>query len=209
MRQSIFVTGISTEVGKTLAAAVLTEALEADYWKPVQAGDLDYTDRDKIRELISNTATKIHPSAYELNTPMSPHAAAEIDGIRIELENIIPPKTENHLIIEGAGGLFVPLNSEDTICDLILDAYRVVVVSRHYLGSINHTLLTLRALKERGQDPYILFSGDPNPSTEGIIASKTKVPVLGRIPELPQISREVVKYYASALKSNLEDYLLK
>lgn len=208
MKQTIFVTGISTEVGKTLVSAILTEALVADYWKPVQAGDLNYTDSDKVRELISNTSSQIHPSTYALQTPMSPHAAAEIDGISIELNRIIPPKTANHLIIEGAGGLFVPLNSQDTICDLILEHYRVVVVSRHYLGSINHTLLTLQALKNRGITPYLLFSGNPNPTTESIIASKTKVTVLGRIPELPEINKEVVKSYASVLQPNLERYLL-
>ncbi|MEM8848047.1 MAG: dethiobiotin synthase, partial [Bacteroidota bacterium] len=137
----VFVTGISTEVGKTVASAIVVEALEADYWKPVQAGDLDNSDSHKIERLISNTKTKIHPNSYALNTPMSPHAAAEIDGIRVDLEKIVPPQTENHLVIEGAGGLLVPLNEKDTINDLILTNYKVIVVSRHYLGSINHTLL--------------------------------------------------------------------
>ncbi|TNF77380.1 MAG: ATP-dependent dethiobiotin synthetase BioD, partial [Bacteroidetes bacterium] len=114
----IFVTGISTEVGKTMASAILVEALQADYWKPVQAGDLEYSDSDKVRDLISNARTVIHPNAFALRTPMSPHAAAEIDGIRITLDTIVLPKTENHLVIEGAGGLLVPLNETDTILDL-------------------------------------------------------------------------------------------
>jgi dethiobiotin synthetase len=116
-----------------MASAVLVEALQADYWKPVQAGDLEYSDSDKVRDLISNTGTVIHPNAYALKTPMSPHAAADIDQVRIELHNIIPPKTGNNLIIEGAGGLLVPLNDSDTILDLIRPDYEVVVVSRHYL----------------------------------------------------------------------------
>ena len=128
-----FVTGISTEVGKTVVSAILTEALEADYWKPVQAGDLEDSDSHKIRRFISNTKTVIHPNAYALNTPMSPHAAADIDSIHIDLEQIIRPETHNHLVIEGAGGLLVPLNDEATIMDLIKQEDKVVVVSKHYL----------------------------------------------------------------------------
>lgn len=199
----IFVTGISTNVGKTLAAAILAEALQADYWKPVQAGDLEYSDSDRVRDLISNDKTVIHPSAYALKTPMSPHAAAEIDGIRIGLDRIVPPETENHLIIEGAGGLLVPLNDRDTIFDLIRPGYRVVVVSRHYLGSINHTLLTLYALREAGIAPYLLFSGDPHPTTESIIEGRTGVPVLGRIPEQASFSREVIQALAGEIRQQL------
>jgi dethiobiotin synthetase len=200
----IFVTGISTEVGKTMASAILVEALQADYWKPVQAGDLEYSDSDKVRDLISNARTVIHPNAFALRTPMSPHAAAEIDGIRITLDTIVLPKTENHLVIEGAGGLLVPLNETDTILDLILPDYMVVLVSRHYLGSINHTLLAINALRGKGLDPYLLFSGDPNPTTESIIIGKTGIHVLGRIPEQPVFDREVVRQLAHRLRPALE-----
>lgn len=203
----IFVTGISTEVGKTLASAILTEALQADYWKPVQAGDLHHTDSDKVRELISNGRSVIHPSAYALHTPMSPHAAAAIDGIRIDPARIVEPETDNHLVIEGAGGLLVPLNERDTIFDLIRPEYKVVVVSRHYLGSINHTLLTVGALRAGGLDVCILFSGDPHPTTEEIIRAKTGVPVLGRIPELAQIDPGVIREEASRLRPALESFL--
>ncbi|MEM9078687.1 MAG: dethiobiotin synthase [Bacteroidota bacterium] len=200
----VFVTGISTEVGKTVASAIVVEALEADYWKPVQAGDLDNSDSHKVKNLISNTKTKIHPNAYALNTPMSPHAAAEIDRIRVELDKIIPPKTNNHLVIEGAGGLLVPLNETDTIYDLIQPDYKVVVVSRHYLGSINHTLLTIEKLKEKNLDIGIIFSGDKHPTTESIILSKTKVPCLGRINEEANFDKEVVKKYADKFRSALK-----
>lgn len=200
----IFVTGISTEVGKTMASAVLVEAMKADYWKPVQAGDLDHTDSDKVCELISNGSTVIHPSAYALTTPMSPHGAAKIDGVRIALDRIVPPATENHLIIEGAGGLLVPLNDTDTIMDLIAPEYDVVVVSRHYLGSINHTLLTLQVLRDRGFHPYLLYSGDPHPSTETIIESRTKVPVLGRLEEQAAFSRATVEALAAELLPSLK-----
>jgi len=169
----IFVTGISTEVGKTIAAAIITEALHADYWKPIQAGDLDNSDSHKIKQLIANTETLIHPNSYALQTPMSPHAAAGIDGIAIELHNIIPPETKNHLVIEGAGGLLVPLNDTDTILDIIEPKYTVIVVSRHYLGSINHSLLTIQLLQQKGFNVAVLFSGDPHPTTEDIILKKT------------------------------------
>lgn len=204
----IFVTGISTGVGKTLAAAVLAEALHADYWKPVQAGDLEASDSHTVQQLISNSSTVIHPNAYALKTPMSPHAAAEIDGVRIDPGKISPPETGNTLVIEGAGGLLVPLNERDTILDLIRPEYRVVVVSRHYLGSINHTLLTLEALRHRGHAPLLLYSGDPHPSTESIIESRTGVPVLGRMDELPKADRAAVKSLADALMPALRNYNL-
>lgn len=202
--QKIFVTGISTEVGKTMASAILTEALEADYWKPVQAGDLDNTDSQKVARLISNTKTIIHPSSYELKTPMSPHAAAEIEGIRIDRFHINEPKTDNHLIIEGAGGILVPLNEEDTIFDIIMPNYKVVVVSRHYLGSINHTLLTIGWLQQKGYQVSVLFSGNANPHTENIILHKTGVSLIGRINEEKAFTKEVVKGYAEKLRPILE-----
>jgi dethiobiotin synthetase len=205
----IFVTGISTEVGKTLASAIITEALEADYWKPVQAGELELTDCDKVANLISNPKTVFHSTSYALETPMSPHAAAAIEGIAINLENIKPPQTNNTLVIEGAGGILVPLNETDTILDLIEDNYKVVVVSRHYLGSINHTLLTVQAIQQAGLECFLLFNGEENPSTESIIKLKTKIPVLGRIPELNTISKAVIRQVGALLKPTLETYLLK
>ena len=151
-KDTYFVVGISTEVGKTIVSAILTEALKADYWKPIQSGDLENSDTDKVRQLISNTRTVFHPNSYALHTPASPHLSAELDGIRIELSNIVRPETDNHLVIEAAGGLFVPLNEDDTMLDLLRPTDKIVLVSRHYLGSINHTLLTYEALKHRGLD---------------------------------------------------------
>lgn len=201
--KKIFVTGISTEVGKTIASAIITEALEADYWKPVQAGDLDNSDSVKVKKLISNSKTVIHPNSYALNTPMSPHAAAEIDGVTISMSAIKEPSTSNHLVIEGAGGLLVPLNNEQTIMDLIRPDYKVIVVSRHYLGSINHTLLTLKYLQDAGLEPVVLFSGDEHPTTESIITKMSKAPVLGRIDNEPYFDKNVVKEYADALRDKL------
>ena len=202
----VFVTGISTDVGKTIASAIIVEALEADYWKPIQSGDLDNSDSHKVAELISNTKTKIHKSAFELNSRMSPHAAAEVDGVKIVAHKIYQPKTDNHLVIEGAGGLLVPLNAEDTILDMIMPNYKVVVVSRHYLGSINHTLLTVNWLKMKGYDVALLFSGDKNPHTENIILHKTGVSLIGRIEEEPTFNKATIKKYAAMFKGVLETF---
>lgn len=203
MQKKIFVTGISTEVGKTVASAILTEALEADYWKPVQAGDLHNSDSHKIEKYISNAKTKIHPNSYALNTPMSPHAAAAIDNLTINIEAIQEPVTDNHLVVEGAGGVLVPLNDEHTILDLIKPAYHVIVVSRHYLGSINHTLLTVNLLKQKGFHVSILFSGEEHPTTEAIIQKMTNVPILGRIDEEPYFDQNVIREYAETFKEKL------
>nr|WP_299386980.1 dethiobiotin synthase [Allomuricauda sp.] len=201
-----FITGISTEVGKTIASAIVVESLEADYWKPVQAGDLEYSDSHKVAELISNTKTKIHGNSYALNTPMSPHASAAIDGIQINLENMVRPETQNHLVIEGAGGLLVPLNEKDTIFDLIHPTDFVIVVSRHYLGSINHSLLTIEKLQERNLKIGVIFSGDEHPTTESIILDKTGVAFLGRINEEQGFNKGLVKQYAEQFKTALESF---
>ena len=203
-KQTYFITGISTEVGKTIVSAIVTQALQADYWKPVQAGELQHSDTHKVQELVSNTKTKFHASAFNLETPMSPHAAAKIDGVGLSVKKIKRPKTQNNLVIEGAGGLLVPLNDTQTIIDLILPLDKVIVVSRHYLGSINHTLLTLEALKSRGIPVFgIIFNGAQHPSTESIITKMSGVPVLGRIEQEPYFDKNVVKQYAEDLRAVL------
>jgi dethiobiotin synthetase len=204
MKDTYFITGISTEVGKTIASAIITEALEADYWKPIQAGELDNSDTHKVTGLTSNQKTVFHPSAYNLKTPMSPHAAANIDGVTISVKKRKVPTTKNNLVIEGAGGLLVPLNENETIADLIQPTDKVIIVSRHYLGSINHTLLTVEALKSRNLNIHgILFSGAEHPTTEKIIATMSGVTILGRIEEEPYFDQNVVKEYAAILKSKL------
>ncbi|MFK7049603.1 ATP-dependent dethiobiotin synthetase BioD 1 [Flavobacterium columnare] len=200
----IFVTGIGTDVGKTVASAIITQALKADYWKPIQAGDLDNSDSHKIKARVANTNLEIHPNAYALNTPASPHLAAAIDNITIDLKKIIEPTTNNHLVIEGAGGVLVPLNETDCVIDLIQPDYKVVVVSRHYLGSINHTLMTLELLKNRNiKVAGIIFSGDQNPSTETIILDKTGIQMIGRIDNEPYFDENVISYYADKFRENL------
>jgi len=200
----LFITGIGTDVGKTIASAIITEALEADYWKPIQAGDVDNSDTHKVKRYISNDTTQFFPNSYLLNTPASPHLAAAIDGIVIDVNAIAEPKTINHLVIEGAGGLFVPLNETAVIADLIKPDYKVIVVSRHYLGSINHTLLTVEALKQRGTAiAGIVFNGNKLPSSEDIILSKTGLTMIGRIEDEPYFDRNVIKEYADAFQPEL------
>ena len=201
----IFITGISTDVGKTIASAIVTQALEADYWKPIQAGDLDNSDSHKILKLISNTKSTLYENSYKLNTPASPHFAAKMDGITIDINKIIAPKTSNHLVIEGAGGIFVPLNENHLIIDLIQKDYKVIVVSRHYLGSINHTLLTIEALQNREiKVAGIIFSGDENKATEEIILKRTGVKMIGRIDNEPYFDQNVIRYYAELFRDKLE-----
>ena len=197
----LFVTGISTEVGKTIASSILVEYLKADYWKPIQAGELDNSDTIKVKNLTSNTTSKFHKEAYQLNAPMSPHAAAERDNIEILLSNINPPKTDNHLIIEGAGGLLVPINNKDCIVDIIpnLNA-EVVIVSRHYLGSINHTLMTIQALKTKNISiKGIVFSGDENKDTESIVLKMSGLKMLFRINEEKYFDKEIIRKYAQQI----------
>ena len=200
----IFITGIGTDVGKTIASSIVVEALEADYWKPIQAGDLDKSDSHKVKKYISNSKTIIHDNSYKLNTPASPHLSAKLDGINIDLKLIKEPKTKNNLVIEGAGGLLVPLNEVDSIVDVIQKDYKVIVVSRHYLGSINHTLLTLETLKNRKIEVAgIIFSGDENKATEEIILAKTKAKYIGRIENEPYFDQRVIQYYADLFRDNL------
>lgn len=203
--KTYFVTGIGTEVGKTIASAIITQALEADYWKPVQAGELDQSDSMKVQSLISNDQSKFHEEAFRLNQPMSPHAAAEKDKVQIDIYSIKAPLTNNHLVIEGAGGLLVPLNDKETILNLI-ETLRceVILVSRHYLGSINHTLMSIEILKQRNiQIKGILFNGDENKDTEAIISKMSDIHILGRIAELTNLNKSTINLVAQNLKNKL------
>lgn len=200
----LFITGISTDVGKTIASAIIVEALQADYWKPIQAGDLDHSDTHKVQSLVSNTQSQFHSNSYALQTPASPHLAAAIDGITITMNQIQEPKTTNYLVVEGAGGILVPLNETQSVVDLIQPDYKVIVVSRHYLGSINHTLLTIEALQNRQiQVAGIIFSGDENKSSESIILSRTAIPLIGRIAQEPYFDTNVISEYAELFRENL------
>jgi dethiobiotin synthetase len=194
MAQTYFITGIGTGIGKTIASAVITEKLKADYWKPIQSGDLHQSDSLALANLISNPQTVIHPETYRLTQPLSPHLSAKLDGIEIELNNFQLPHTDNKLIVEGAGGLMVPLNSKELILDLIKHLnLEVILISQHYLGSINHTLLTINTLKQN-HIPIkgIIFNGDSNLESQDYILEYTKINHLGNIPLFGEISKDQI-----------------
>lgn len=189
-----FITGISTGIGKTIVSAVITEKLKADYWKPIQSGDLDQSDSLKVESLISNPRTTIHPEIYRLTQPLSPHLSAKLDGVTIDFSKFKLPNTANNLVVEGAGGLMVPLNEKDLIIDLIKELeIEVILVSQNYLGSINHTLLSINLLKQY-EIPIkgIIFNGDENMESEQYILNYSNVQSLGRIPLMGEIDRESI-----------------
>jgi dethiobiotin synthetase len=197
-----FVTAIGTDCGKTFFSAILCEALQADYWKPVQAG-LPH-DADTVKNLLSNSISKILPGTFVLNTPASPHAAAKLDGITITLEKFAVPDTKNNLVIEGAGGCLVPLNDHDFVISLAKKfEAQVILVSSLYLGSINHTLLTADYLnRQKFNVKGIVFNGPPNPESEEIILKHTGYPCLLRMRQEPAITKKVVVKYAGQLRKN-------
>ncbi len=202
---NVFITGIGTDVGKTIVSAIVVEALQSDYWKPIQVGNLGWTDTQTVTSLVSNKKTVFHPEAFRLNTPMSPHAAAELEQVEIKLDEIKRPKTINQLVVEGAGGLLVPFNNQNTVLDLIKPDDFVLVVSKHYLGSINHTLMTVAILKSRKLTNIgILFNGNHNPSTEHIIEKMSGVNIIGRVDDEEEINSTIVSKYAKQLKPVLK-----
>lgn len=207
--KQIFVGGIGTEVGKTIVSAILTEALQADYWKPVQCGNLDNSDRNVVAQLVSNNKSQYHPESYRLKSPKSPHAAAIEEDIKINIEGLQIPVTDNHLIIEGVGGLLVPLNDEQLVIDLVEKwQWPVVLVSQNYLGSINHTLLSVEALQKRNIEIIgIVFNGKPNPETEQFILQHTGLQCLLRVGEEETISSEAIKKYATEVTNILSSEL--
>jgi len=204
--KKIFVTGIGTDVGKTVASAILCEALQADYWKPVQTGSYFSTDSDKLKKYIKNERTKIHPESYVLRQYMSPHAAAELEGKHITLDSIHIPKTDNTLVIEGAGGIMVPLNNKEFIVDLIIKCEaEVVLVIQNYLGSINHSILSIDALKFRNIPVMgIIFNGPPHKLSEDIILTYSGLKCLGRIQKEANINRDVITKYAEQFAPDLK-----
>src|SRR6266404_9240045 len=198
------ITGIGTGIGKTLISSIFVQALAADYWKPIQAGSLEETDSERVHSLTT------HPESYRLRESRSPHEAALSQGIRIVIAEMVPPGTARPLIIEGAGGLLVPLNETDLMVDFFetLDA-PIILVSQHYLGSINHTLLSVEALKLRRLPVLgIVFNGNRNQETEALILRHTALPLLLRVePELQWDSGTTQKY-ARLLHTTLRQHEL-
>lgn len=197
----IIVAGISTDVGKTVSAAIITKALEADYYKPVQCG-APY-DADTVRSLIGNDHRGvIHADGYRLDFPCSPHLAAHKTGLSIENERLQAPVTTRPLVIEGSGGIMVPLSHRTTWLDMAVNYNACwVLVSRHYLGSINHTMLSVEALKQRRQRiALIIFNGDRNSPSEEAILSLSKIKLFCRLPWHEQITPALITRYAEQWK---------
>lgn len=206
-----FVTGIDTNVGKTIISAILVEALKADYWKPIQSGDLDHSDTQKVQALVSHPNSTFFEEQYRLHTPASPHYAAAVDGIEIDLNTFQLPATSNNLIVEGAGGLFVPLNSKALIIDLIEQLkLPVILVANFYLGSINHTLSSIDALKRRNIPiAGIVFNGPITESSRSYILEYSQVKELACIPKLEELSSTAIKKQAELVRNLLEEVVEK
>jgi dethiobiotin synthetase len=200
MPKQYIIAGIGTEIGKTVCSAIITKALRADYWKPIQAGNLTDGDAYWVQQWVPGT--EIHPSTYALRSPLSPHTAAELDGIRIDLNSFHLPETTENLVVELAGGIMVPLNEKDTNLDLIGRlGLPVILVSKNYLGSINHTLMTFEILTSRNIDiAGIVFNGQTNSSGESFILNHTGLPVLLRVNEEKEINPSLIARYAESFK---------
>lgn len=200
-QKKYIISGIGTDVGKTVVSAIVAQALNADYWKPIQSGELDNSDSHKI-DRLTNDFVQVLPERFRLTEPLSPHASAAIDGVQLQLSDFTLPETKRNLLVEGAGGLMVPIN--DT--DLLIDAFKqwnlpVIIVSRHYVGSINHTLLTIEALKNRGITiKGLVFVGEENPATESFILNHSNVPFLMRIPLVSEVTANFVQQQAEQVK---------
>ncbi len=194
MNRAIVVTGTDTDVGKTVFAAALAGALDGHYWKPVQAGLDDGSDSASVAALSGLTATHILPEAYRLTTPCSPHRAAEIDGVTIDPDRLIPPQVVGPLVIEGAGGVLVPVTRDLLYADLFARwRLPVVLVARTALGTINHSLLSIEALRSRGIAILgVAFVGDAVPDSEATIVAMGGVKRLGRLPYLGPLDRETL-----------------
>jgi dethiobiotin synthetase len=199
----LFITAIGTDCGKTVISSIFCEALRADYWKPVQAGMP--SDSSTVRGLVSNSETVIHPERFRLTMPASPHLSAEMEKISISLDDFDLPASRD-IVIEGAGGCLVPLNQKDFVIDLASKFHcDVVLVSNHYLGSINHTLLTWEALQARGLNVVgVVFNGAKNTPTEDIILHHTGLPCLLRVNKETEINKKTILHYARVLNENRE-----
>lgn len=190
--QNYIIAGIGTEIGKTIASAILTEYLQSDYWKPIQSGSIENTDSQTVKTLISNSKTVFHPEAYLLKEPLSPHAAADLENIEIVLDKIALPQSTNRILVEMAGGVMTPINHHQTNLDLIkkLDL-PIILVIKNYLGSINHSMLTIKILQANGINiKGLIFNGEVNHYSEKFIVENTQLPVLAHFPHLSVLSSE-------------------
>ena len=207
--KNIFVTGCDIGVGKTIVSSILVSAFSCDYWKPIQCGTDEATDSITVRALVEESKIIIHPESYVLDLPKSPHLAAYKQNVRINLSKIILPSTNYRLIVEGAGGVLVPLNDRDYVIDIaIKEKMPVIFVSKNYLGSLNHTFLSIEALRSRGLLVVgLVFNGDSDPELETFVANKCDLPILFRISNFPHLDKRTISKVASELKRELENML--
>lgn len=192
------VAGIGTGVGKTVVSAILTTLLNGAYWKVIQCGKEENSDTATMKKWLNTKIHTIHPPAYSLKAPLSPHHAACLENISICLDSIILPQMTSPLIIEGVGGIFVPLTSKISSLDLF-KAWdcKWVIVSKHYLGSINHTLLTIEVLKQFCLPILgVIFNGEYNPDSESAILERSQVSVLGRLLPEANLNLQTIQRYA-------------
>ncbi len=202
---NLFITGIGTNVGKTVASAVLTEALQADYWKPIQSGVVEGKDSDTVKSLITNSKSVFHPETYLLKEPLSPHFAAKLDGVTIQLDKINLPKTTNHLIIEGAGGLLVPINDAQYVIDIAkqLDCEIVLVISS-YLGCINHSLLSIDyLLRNHFKIKALVFNGTFEPEVKQAITGYVKNTLIIDVPQVDELSKPSILQISTQIKPQI------
>ncbi len=206
---SIAILGIHTGIGKTIATAVMAEALGADYWKPVQAG-MEERDSFTLKQLLTDGDNRVHDEAVKLSQPMSPHAAAAIDGIDIDYKKFVWPKTDKTLLVETAGGILSPMSATTTMADFV-SYYKMpaILVVQNYLGSINHTLLSIEVLKGRGIPLLgLVINGHPNESSETFIEQYSKIPVIARLPHFDKLDNDSISACASQIKQSLSKFNL-
>lgn len=196
--QNLIVAGIGTSVGKTVVSAILVKMLEADYWKPISCGAEKDRDEHHIRNLVAEPDLCCHPESYHFSAALSPHHAASLEGVNPLPSKMIPPQSSKRIVIESAGGVLVPLNNTQMIVDVFCKwNFPWVLVSRHYLGSINHTLLTIEALKHRGVNILgLIFNGPENIHSETFITDHSKLPLLGKIQEEEKINAKTIERYS-------------
>ena len=203
----IFVTSIDTNVGKTVCSSILCAGLGYDYWKPVQCGDLDFSDSMKVKSY--SPLTKVHAESFQLNAPISPHEAAKLENMDISINDFKLPKSEE-IIIEGAGGVMVPLNYKGNMIVELASRFKakVIIVFKNYLGSINHTLLTIDKVKSVGLDILgLLVVGDEVTSSERIIEDATQMNIIARIPIVDRVNQKWVKEQGLKVKNKLDKFL--
>ncbi|AYG66059.1 dethiobiotin synthase [Rhizobium sp. CCGE531] len=203
MTPRFVITGTDTGIGKTVFSAALAGALNGSYWKPVQSGLDDETDSEAVARLGDVPPERILAEAYRLSTPASPHLSARLDGVAIDPSRLVPPETNGPLVIEGAGGLLVPLSDELVFADIFARwQIPVILCARTSLGAINHTLLSLEAMRHRGIPTFgVAFIGEENLETQRIIVDMGGVRSLGRLPTLPSVKSEAVR---QAFKDNFD-----